>query len=40
VPSGFQRFCVDIGDERVRITDAVHFLREAWEKLETKAIEA
>jgi hypothetical protein len=36
----FQRFCVDIEDERVRIAGAVHFLREAWEKLETKVIEA
>jgi hypothetical protein len=36
----FQRFCVDIGDERVRIADAIRFLREAWEKLKTKVIEA
>jgi hypothetical protein len=36
----FQRVCVDVGDERVRTIDAIRFLREPWEKLETKVIEA
>jgi uncharacterized protein YjhX (UPF0386 family) len=36
----FQRFCADIEDEQVRIADVVCFLREVWEKLETKVIDA
>jgi transposase len=34
----FQRFCIGSAEERIRISDAVGFLREAWNQLETKVI--
>jgi hypothetical protein len=36
----FQRFCMGIEGERIRIADGVQFLKEAWDRLETKVIEA
>jgi hypothetical protein len=35
----FQQFCDGVQGERTRTVDAVQFLREAWDQLETKVIQ-